>query len=109
MAAGQAAAERPIVADEVFLADELLKVPRPHPGREGLPFRRGLEERLRTRAGEPGRGPSRRHGRSLRGGPAAAGDQPGPTPTTFTRIHSAARIENIKAAVTMIRRTSRAT
>ena len=109
MATGQAAAERTVVTDEVLLADELLQVPGSHPGREGLPFRRWLEERLRTRAGEPGRGPSRRHGRSLRGEPAAAGDQPGPAPTTFTRIHSAARIENIRTAVTTIRRTSRAT
>ena len=39
-------AERPALADEVRLAHELLERPRAHPGREGLPLGRRLEQGL---------------------------------------------------------------
>ena len=44
MAAGDAAAERAALADEVFLADELLERSRPHPGGKRLTLGRWLEE-----------------------------------------------------------------
>ncbi len=37
-------AQRPALAHEVVLADELLEAPRPHPGRERLSPRRRLEQ-----------------------------------------------------------------
>ena len=42
--------ERPSLADEVLLADELVERPRAHPRGERLPLRRRLEERLGTGA-----------------------------------------------------------
>ena len=46
VAAGDAPAERPALADEVLLADELVEVARPHPGGERLALGRWLEEGL---------------------------------------------------------------
>lgn len=46
MSAGDAAAERSALADEMLLADELVERPRPHPRRERLLLGRRLEERL---------------------------------------------------------------
>ncbi len=51
VAAGDAPPQRSALADEVFLPDELLEVPRAHPGRERLALGRGLEERLGSGAG----------------------------------------------------------
>ena len=56
MAAGDAPAERPALADEVLLADELVEVARPHPRGERLPLGRRLEERLGSGAGRSGGG-----------------------------------------------------
>ena len=53
MAAGDAPAERPALADEVLLADELVERPRPHARRERLPLGRRLEQGLRLRASGP--------------------------------------------------------
>ena len=50
VAAGDAPAQRTSLADEVLLPDELLEVPRSHPGRERLALGRWLEERLGLRA-----------------------------------------------------------
>ena len=44
MAAGDAAAQRPALADEVLLPDELLEVARAHPGGQRLALGRWLEE-----------------------------------------------------------------
>ena len=51
VAAGDAAPERPALADEVLLADELVEVPRAHPRCERLALGRRLEEGLGPRAG----------------------------------------------------------
>ena len=40
------APQRPALADEVLLADELVERPRPHPRRERLALRRRLEQRF---------------------------------------------------------------
>ena len=50
MAAVERPAERPALADEVLLADELVERARPHPRRERLRSGRGLEEGLGLRA-----------------------------------------------------------
>jgi hypothetical protein len=55
VAAGDAAAEWAALADEVGLADELVEASWPHPGRERLPFGRGLEEGLGSCADRPPR------------------------------------------------------
>lgn len=47
------APERPALADEVLLPDELLEAARPHPGGERLPLGRWSEERLGPGAGGP--------------------------------------------------------
>ena len=52
VAAGDAPAQRSALADEVLLPDELLEVPRAHPGRERLALGRWLEERLGSGAGD---------------------------------------------------------
>ena len=44
--ARDAASERTALADEVLLADELVEIPRAHPGGERLALGRRLEERL---------------------------------------------------------------
>ena len=59
VAAGDAAAERPALADEVVLADELVEVARAHPRGERLALGRWLEERLGPGSG---RAPGGRHG-----------------------------------------------
>ncbi len=58
MAAGGRAPERPVLADEVLLADELREVARPHPRRQRLLLGRRSEDRglaVRT-AGRSARG-----------------------------------------------------
>ena len=62
MPAGDGAAQRTPLADEVLLAHELAEVARPHPRRERLPLGRGLEERLRPRAGRASGRSTRWHG-----------------------------------------------
>ena len=53
--ARDAAPERPALADEVLLADELVEVARAHPGGQRLPLGRWLEEGLGSGAvGPPG-------------------------------------------------------
>jgi hypothetical protein len=51
VAAGHPAAQRTALADEVLLADELVKAPGPHPGGEGLSLRRRPEKGLGSRSG----------------------------------------------------------
>ena len=69
--AGDAAAERPALADEVLLADELLEVARAHPRGERLALGRWLEERLR--AGAAGSAPAWWHGPMVARGRAGRG------------------------------------
>ncbi len=69
--AGDAAAERPALADEVGLPDELLEVARAHARGERLSLGRWLEERLGT--GAPGPGSRRGHARMVRRPTGAAG------------------------------------
>jgi hypothetical protein len=61
VAAGDAAAQGPALADEVLLPDELLEAARAHPRRERLALGRWLEERLGSGAG----GSPRWHGRMV--------------------------------------------
>ena len=46
----------PSLADEVFLADELVEVARAHPGGQRLPLGRWLEEGLGSGADDPAGG-----------------------------------------------------
>ena len=62
MAAGDAAAQRSALADEVGLADELVEVARAHPGGQRLPLGRWLEERFGAGALGSSRG---RHGAAM--------------------------------------------
>lgn len=50
MTAGDAATERTTFADQVRLANEFVQAAWAHPGGEGLPLGRGLEEGLGARA-----------------------------------------------------------
>ena len=56
MPARDAAAQRPAIADEVVLADELVQVARPHARGQRLPLGRRLEEGFGSGAGQPARG-----------------------------------------------------
>ncbi len=70
MAAGHAAAERPALADEVLLADELGEGARAHPGRQRLALGRWLEERFGSGTDGPSGG---WHDRMVARGVAATG------------------------------------
>ena len=109
MAAGDAAAERAALADEVVLADELVEVARAHPGGERLPLGRWLEEGLGSGAGRApgggmpamvarGRGRAPRQRRLRRAEPGDVDDDPQDEQDREQR-----------AADDAMRRTSRAT
>jgi hypothetical protein len=67
MTAGDAAPERAPLANEVLLADELVEASGTHPRREWLLLGRRLEHRLRSSAGQSGRGAPGGHGPMVRG------------------------------------------
>ena len=63
MAAGDGAAQRSALAEQVLLADDLVECPRAHPGRERLAVGRRLEDGVgSSAAGAPdGHGPGRQN------------------------------------------------
>lgn len=72
MPAGDAAAKRAPLPDEVFLPDELGEGSRAHPCREGLPLGRRLEQAFGAGpAGAGGRRSSAGHGPMVRAAAAA--------------------------------------
>ena len=89
MPARDAPAERPALADEVALADELVEVPGTHPGGQRLPLRRWLEEGL-------GLGADRSTGGwHVRDGSAAnVGHQP--VPRVVTQMHAGCSLGGLR-------------
>ena len=118
VAAGDAPAQGPALADEVVLADELVEAARPHPRGERLTLGRWLEEGLGTgtdRAPGSGHVPMVARwacGTGLRRPAAeAALDQraKGPMPVAWITTHSTISRATIDPPIMAIRRTSRAT
>lgn len=109
MSSGDAATERPSLADEMCLADEFGQLARPHPCGQGLPLGRWLEEGLGSGAGRP---PGGWHGGMVarpRPGAAVGLGQKTLKPVTSTTAHSRISTPTSEPPTIATRRTSRAT
>ena len=108
MAPGDGAAQRPVVAHEVLLADELVEGARSHPRRERLPLWRRTEQGALGGAGSTGG-----HDPSLRREAATAGPRRSGqilmTPATSINSQSATRMPTSTMARAAICRRSRRT
>ena len=105
MATGDAPAQGPTLTDEVALPDELVEVPRPHPGGQRLALGRGLEERLGLGALERSTGHAPMVARAV----ARSADQKGATPAASVTTHRPMRKASSEPPISTIRRRSRAT
>lgn len=116
MAAGDPAAKRPALSDEVGLTDELVERAWPHPRSERLALGRRLEQGFRSGThGTSGGG----HGRSMvarrrvwlagRGDVPRSADQKGPIPVISTTTHNPIRKAIDDPPITTMRRRSRET